>query len=504
MSAPGGGRIRRTPLVVLLLLVDCVDPFHALVLPRTNARLCHAKVSACGGPAMVVLSRRRTPRACSSTRPGWPHRQGSPRTSTSTTSLAIDPWNDDRSIPIVLEGELRRIGGAPTAATEEEASSTTTSTATASSSSSSSWINANTAILWLNAVAILWGTQHAVIKTVVTDDESSAAAFTLCRFALAAALALPAGITQVVNRKQAVEDDASLLSSVRADAAAAAATTTLQSTNTTTDWVTLARWGAELGWWMFLGFGFQAIGLETTTAQKSGFLLYLNVKLVPLFAWGGLGRSISRATWISAAAAFLGTTLLGGLWEPVLGGLAASSSLTDAQRWNVGDVWSLAAAAASAMFILRLEFASRALPQQAAALNAASLVAVTVLATAWTLAVDPATDLLPTLSHLLTTHAWEFLYLAGVTTALANGIQTAAQAHVPAERASLIYAMDPVYGAFFAYLWLGESLPGVAGWIGATLVATAAASNAWLDLKPAPETEEDASRLEASPSSKDS
>jgi drug/metabolite transporter (DMT)-like permease len=400
-----------------------------------------------------------------------------------------------------LEGEFRRIGGEATAPTEEEASSATT---TATASSSSSWINANTAILWLNAVAILWGTQHAVIKTVVTDDETSAAAFTLCRFALAAALALPAGITQVVNRKKDEEDEASLRSSVRADTDAAAATTTLQSTSTTTDLVTLARWGAELGWWMFLGFGFQAIGLETTTAQKSGFLLYLNVKLVPLFAWGGLGRSISRATWMSAAAAFLGTTLLGGLWEPVLGDLAASSSLTDAQRWNVGDVWSLAAAAASAMFILRLEFASRALPQQAAALNAASLVAVTVLATAWTLVVDPATDLLPTLSHLLTTHAWEFLYLAGVTTALANGIQTAAQAYVPAERASLIYAMDPVYGAFFAYLWLGESLPGVPGWIGAALVATAAASNAWLDLKPAQEAEDDASRQEASPSSKDS
>jgi drug/metabolite transporter (DMT)-like permease len=389
-----------------------------------------------------------------------------------------------------LENKVQWIGGEAPKSTNDESSPATPIDST---SSSSAWINASTAILWLNVVAILWGTQHAVIKTVVTDGETSAAAFTLCRFALAAALALPAGITQVYQRSKGGEDEAyeaSLLSTT--DDATADTTTTLGSTSntsTSTGLVTLARWGAELGWWMFLGFGFQAIGLETTTAQKSGFLLYLNVKFVPLFAWWGLGRSISRATWISAAAAFLGTTLLGGLWEPVLG-LADSSSLTDAQRWNVGDIWSLAAAAASAMFILRLEFASRALPQQAAALNAASLVAVTVLATAWTLAVDPATDLLPSLSHLLTTHSWEFLYLAGVTTALANGIQTAAQAYVPAERASLIYAMDPVYGAFFAYLWLGESLPGVAGWVGASLVATAAASNAWLDLKPALEEDE--------------
>ena len=52
---------------------------------------------------------------------------------------------------------------------------------------------------------------------------------------------------------------------------------------------------------------------------------------------------------------------------------------------------------------------------------------------------------------------------------------------VSAERASLIYAMDPVYGAAFSYVWLGEALPGVAGWIGAALIATAAASQALLE-----------------------
>ena len=35
----------------------------------------------------------------------------------------------------------------------------------------------------------------------------------------------------------------------------------------------------ELGLYTFLGFGLQAIGLETTTASRSAFLLYLNVKI---------------------------------------------------------------------------------------------------------------------------------------------------------------------------------------------------------------------------------
>jgi hypothetical protein len=41
----------------------------------------------------------------------------------------------------------------------------------------------------------------------------------------------------------------------------------------------LLRGGIELGLYTFLGFGFQAIGLETTTASRSAFLLYLNVKV---------------------------------------------------------------------------------------------------------------------------------------------------------------------------------------------------------------------------------
>ena len=82
------------------------------------------------------------------------------------------------------------------------------------------------------------------------------------------------------------------------------------------------RWGAELGLWMFLGYALQAIGLEYTTgerflmfcimetilshfpftvhltcvvfvlASKSGFLLYLKVKFVPLFARILFGRNI--------------------------------------------------------------------------------------------------------------------------------------------------------------------------------------------------------------------
>lgn len=64
-------------------------------------------------------------------------------------------------------------------------------------------------------------------------------------------------------------------------------------------------------------------------------------------------------------------------------------------------------------------------------------------------------------------------YLAVVTTALTNWMQAVGQRSVPAERAAVIYAMDPVYAAGFAYLLLGETL-GPAGVLGAGIIMGAA------------------------------
>lgn len=123
--------------------------------------------------------------------------------------------------------------------------------------------------------------------------------------------------------------------------------------------------GAELGLYTTLGFAFQSIGLDTTTASRSAFLLYLNVKFVPFFALLFLGRSITASTWISALLALSGTALLS----------------TDGSPLNTGDVWCIAAAVASAMFILRLEKFSR--ENDAKELSGVSLLVTTVICALW-------------------------------------------------------------------------------------------------------------------------
>lgn len=98
------------------------------------------------------------------------------------------------------------------------------------------------AVILLNGVAVIWGSQHPVIKMVVEDCD--AAAFSLVRFGMAAVIAslfTPPPLLPLRTRQDQDADES---------------TKSAQLT-----W----RWGAEMGLWMFLGYAFQAIGLEVST-----------------------------------------------------------------------------------------------------------------------------------------------------------------------------------------------------------------------------------------------
>merc|ERR1711988_1004854 len=76
------------------------------------------------------------------------------------------------------------------------------------------------------------------------------------------------------------------------------------------------------------------------------------------------------------------------------------------------------------------------------------------------------------------------IYLSIVATALTNYIQTLGQRYIRAERASIIYSMDPVYGAIFSRLFLGEGeILGPLAITGATLVTGAAVLSNVLSMK---------------------
>ena len=70
---------------------------------------------------------------------------------------------------------------------------------------------------------------------------------------------------------------------------------------------------------------------------------------------------------------------------------------------------------------------------------------------------------------ILSERAAPLFYLALVTTATAQWLQTIGQSRVNAQDAAVIYALDPVYAAGFSWLLLGEQL-GPQGYAGVAVV----------------------------------
>lgn len=127
----------------------------------------------------------------------------------------------------------------------------------------------------LNAVTLLWGTQHAVIKLILQEDLSPGVT-NFARFGIAALLFSPWTPGVLRDPPSVVEIIAGNAPSLargavvgkevgggdRDDASSGGGGGGNRSSA-----VDIWRAGAELGAWMFLGFAFQAIGLGFTTAR---------------------------------------------------------------------------------------------------------------------------------------------------------------------------------------------------------------------------------------------
>ena len=139
----------------------------------------------------------------------------------------------------------------------------------------------------LNSVTVIWGSQHVIIKSAL-DSYPTASTVNFWRFVVSSLLFLPAlyrggsSNNEVVSQPTDGPDEEKEKAKKSPD----------EEKEKAKKAYFVLRAGCELGLYTFLGFGFQAIGLESTTASRSAFLLYLNVKFVPFFALLFLGRQI--------------------------------------------------------------------------------------------------------------------------------------------------------------------------------------------------------------------
>jgi drug/metabolite transporter (DMT)-like permease len=250
--------------------------------------------------------------------------------------------------------------------------------------------------LTLLGVTAAWGSTFFLIKDLL--EEISVLDFLSIRFAIAAA-ALVAIAPRAVGRLSRDE----------------------------------VRQGALLGLVYGIAQVLQTLGLERTSASVSGFVTGMYVVATPLFAAILLKERIGRSVWVAVAASAVGLGFLS------LEGFSVSP--------GVGLVF--VSAMGYALHIVGLGRWSST--SNVFGLSIVQMVVICLVCTT----VSAPNGIHPP----QTSSGWlSLLYMAIVSGSLTILGQTWAQAHLSATRAAIIMTMEPVFAAFFAVLFGGESL----------------------------------------------
>lgn len=213
--------------------------------------------------------------------------------------------------------------------------------------------------------------------------------------------------------------------------------------------------GALVGTFLFSGYALQTFGLAYTSSAKAGFITGLCVVLVPVLAVVWLKRRPQPNAWLGVATATVGLALL---------------SLNADLRPTYGDLLVFLCAIA---FALHIASVSRyAGPHDPTALAVIQIGVAAALS--WVLHLSEKGTVGPGVPGVMWGTAPANVLLAWLicgilATALAFLLQNVLQPYTTPTHTALIFAAEPVWGAVFSYLLLGEMLT-MRGYIGAGLI----------------------------------
>lgn len=183
----------------------------------------------------------------------------------------------------------------------------------------------------------------------------------------------------------------------------------------------------------FLGYLFQTIGLQYTSASVSGFITGMFVVITPLVGWAVFRERLGWNVWVAVAIAALGLGLI------ALHGWS----------FGIGEAWTLAGAV---MWSLQIIFFSRyASLENAFAIGTLMIGFVALDFVIFTL---PQGYTVPPNKGV-----WIGIFAAALfATAFAFPAQSWGQSHIEATRAAVIYTMEPVFAMIGGVLFGGDKL----------------------------------------------
>ncbi|SNS66647.1 Permease of the drug/metabolite transporter (DMT) superfamily [Anaerovirgula multivorans] len=195
------------------------------------------------------------------------------------------------------------------------------------------------------------------------------------------------------------------------------------------------KYGIFIGIILFTGYAFQTVGLNYTTASKSGFITGFCVVIVPVLSALLLKQKPERAAVIGVILALVG-----------LGFLTLDSSLS----LNIGDFLTLIGALMFALHIITV--GKYTVSVDSIALGIVQIAVVGILSLLFTVTIE--TPIIPKGVEVWTS----ILILAVLATSVAFIVQNAMQKFTSATHTALIYTGEPVFSALFAYILAGEIL----------------------------------------------
>jgi drug/metabolite transporter (DMT)-like permease len=338
-------------------------------------------------------------------------------------------------------------------------------------------------ILILLTVPLAWGTYTPVVKYMYDRMDPSVPGFVFSAgYYLVAAVVL-SGLNWFSTRNDESGDDA-----IR------------DETNAST------IGGLELGSYLFLGNGFQVVGLQTVPADRAAFLVQLTTVMVPLVSAWVSGRGLTSVpfmTWLACIIAFAGVIIMG------MDDNAQSAQMLspDHPDWNgiissiqisQGDGLIILAALAYTMHVVRLGvYAPKTRPLTLAASKArteAIFSVVLVMVLTFVANFGTAPEFVQQLGKEIVTYFGTIhnmllgndsaiatsssvlisaiLWTGMITSAYTIYAQSFGQSRINPVDSNLIYTTQPLFSSLFAYGLLGEQL-GVLGWLGAAFIGVA-------------------------------
>ncbi|MBD3226211.1 MAG: EamA family transporter, partial [Caldithrix sp.] len=206
------------------------------------------------------------------------------------------------------------------------------------------------------------------------------------------------------------------------------------------------RHGAVIGALLYFSYLFQMWGINYTTASNAAFITALSVVLVPVLGLLFFGIRAEKKVVLAVFIAVIGLLLLTG-GNPL--------------NWNKGDGLVLICSITVAFHII---YTGRFAPlHNFIVLTAVQLTTVSLLSML-ALPFSPVEwpDISPGSFAAM-------LYLGLFGTVYTYIMQTAMQRYTTTARTALVFSMEPVFAAFFAYIIANEQL-GWQGWLGGLLI----------------------------------